>query len=202
MAGIVSCSDKDKIPAGVLPKDQMESVLWDMIQAERFTAGFMADSAQKAKAENFKLYAQIFSLHHISKEEFIKSYKFYLTRPDISREMFDSLNTRANRRREDMYKPQTPVDSTHKADSSNKPVVHPPVGQPATTRQSLPAHSPSTAPTPVPVPVPGAPQPATTPQNRPGVNTPPPVLRRAGSLKRLPFRNARIKDSLLKQAKP
>lgn len=107
---VVSCTDKDKIPAGVLPQEKMEKVLWDMIQAERYRETFVRDSAKDLKKETFTLYAQVFEIHDISKDEFIKSYKFYMSRPDIARTMFDSLATRANRRRDDLYRPQ-PLDT-------------------------------------------------------------------------------------------
>jgi hypothetical protein len=135
---LVCCSDKDKIPEGVLPKDKMQMVLWDMIQAERFRESFIRDSSKDLKAETFKLYAQVFEIHKISKDEFVKSYKFYIGRPDIARVMFDSLATKANRRREEMYKPkpldtanvkQQSIDSAKKANSqpdSAKKVVPPP----------------------------------------------------------------------------
>jgi len=107
---LVSCTDKDKIPVGILPKEKMQLVIWDMIQAERFRESFIRDSSQNLKAETFKLYAQVFETHKVSKDEFIKSYKFYMSRPDIARGMFDSLATKANRRREEMYKPK-PLDT-------------------------------------------------------------------------------------------
>lgn len=107
---LVSCTDKDKIPKGVLPRDKMQQVLWDMIQAERFRETFIRDSALDLKAETFKLYAQVFEVHKVSKDEFVRSYKFYMSRPDISRDMFDSLATQANRQREELYKPK-PLDT-------------------------------------------------------------------------------------------
>lgn len=107
---LVSCTDKDKVPAGVLPKDKMEKVLWDMIQAERYRDTYVRDSSLDLKKETFKLYAQVFEIHQVSKDEFIKSYKFYISRPDIARVMFDSLANRANRRREELYKPK-PLDT-------------------------------------------------------------------------------------------
>lgn len=129
---VVSCTDKDKIPSGVLPKDKMEKVLWDMIQAERYRETFVRDSANDLKKETFKLYAQVFEIHQISKDEFVKSYKFYMSRPDIARAMFDTLATRANRRRDEMNKPQ-PLDTATarpkvdslatKKDSTNKATV-------------------------------------------------------------------------------
>src|SRR5262245_51012157 len=112
---LVSCTDKDKIPYGVLSKVKMRQVLWDMMQAERYTATFLKDSTKNTKAETFKLYAQVFAIHGITKDQFVKSYKFYMSRPDISRVMFDSLASKANRQREDMYKPKPQTADTAKA---------------------------------------------------------------------------------------
>jgi len=136
---LISCTDKDKIPAGVLPKDKMQKVLWDVIQAERYRETFIRDSSKDLKAETFKLYAQVFEIHKVSKDEFVKSYKFYMSRPDIARDMFDSLASKANRVREEIYKPK-PIDSVamkrHSADSlkaadSAKKVLPKPVIVPA-----------------------------------------------------------------------
>jgi hypothetical protein len=124
---LVSCTDKGKIPAGVLAKDKMEKVLWDMIQAERFRETFIRDSSKDLKSETFKLYAQVFKIHKVSKDEFIKSYKFYMSRPDIARDMFDSLATKANRRREELYKPKsgdtTKVQQTDTAKLHQQPAI-------------------------------------------------------------------------------
>jgi len=167
--GLISCTDKDKLPKGVLPKDKMETVLWDMLQAERYRATFLKDSA-KMKTETFKLYAEVFAIHQITKDQFIKSYKFYMSRPDIARDMFDSLSTRANRRREDMYKtkPST-TDTAHASGTQPQPAQNPPAQ-----------------------PLPG--QPIFHPQHgRPRMITP----KSLDSLKQLKFRHVK-NDSLLK----
>jgi hypothetical protein len=124
--GLVSCTDKDRIPKGVLGKEKMQQVLWDMIQAERYREIFIVDSSKNLKTETFKLYAQVFELNKITKDEFVKSYKFYMSRPDIAKDMFDSLATQANRRREELNKPK-PLD-TAKAKSPPPPT---PVTTPA-----------------------------------------------------------------------
>jgi hypothetical protein len=112
---MVSCTDKDKIPKGVLGKEKMQKVLMDMIQAERFRDGFIVyDSSKDQKTETFKLYAQVFALNKISKDEFIKSYKFYMGRPDIAREIFDSLSSQATKLRENLNKP-APLDTAAKS---------------------------------------------------------------------------------------
>jgi len=120
---LVSCTDKDKVPSGVLSKNEMQRVIWDMMQAERYTATFLKDSTKNTKAETFKLYAQVFAIHGITKDQFVKSYKFYMSRPDIARVMFDSLASKANRQREEIYKPKTTP-------------AQPPAPQPVNTKQS------------------------------------------------------------------
>lgn len=111
-----ACSDKTKIPSDVLDREEMEGVMWDMILADRYAITYLPmDSVKRKdiKTETLKLYDQVFQVHKISREEFIKSYKFYLSRPDISKVMFDSIASRANRRREEQYNkpPETPVPS-------------------------------------------------------------------------------------------
>ena len=85
----------------------MEVVLWDIIQAERFSALYLLkDSAKRnVQLEKFKLYDQVFSLHKVSKEDFIRSYKFYLGRPDLAKVIVDSMAAKAERQREASYKP-------------------------------------------------------------------------------------------------
>ena len=102
----ISCKDSTKIPSGILSKDKMESVLWDMMLADRYSAQFLLkDSATKdVKLETMKLYEQVFQLHNITREEFVKNYKYYLNRPDISKVIFDSLSARGTRNRDQIYK--------------------------------------------------------------------------------------------------
>jgi hypothetical protein len=117
-----ACTNKDKIPNDVLPREEMEKVMWDMIQADRFSSQFLErDSVAKKniKIETLKLYERVFQIHKITKEEFVHSFEFYLSRPDINKVLFDTIAARANRRRADVYTnpdtPAQPVDSTKTA---------------------------------------------------------------------------------------
>lgn len=105
---IFGCGKKNKIPSDVLPKSRMENILWDMILADRFSSQFiLKDSATKnVKLETLKLYDQVFQTHKITKDQFVKSYKYYLTRPDITKVLFDTIAARANRQKPDVYRPQ------------------------------------------------------------------------------------------------
>lgn len=108
---LMGCTDTTNIPKGVLPKQKMEALLWDLIQADRFSALFLLkDSTQiNIHAENLQLYNRVLQIHHLSKEEFTKSYRFYLSRPDITKVIFDTISARAERQREFLYKSDSVV---------------------------------------------------------------------------------------------
>ncbi|PWT74774.1 MAG: hypothetical protein C5B59_10410 [Bacteroidetes bacterium] len=103
---LVSCSDKERVPRGIIQKEEMSKILWDIIQADQFHSLYMVKDSAKynVKAETMELYDQVFRIHHTTKEDFDKSFQFYLAHPDITKEMFDSLSVKANRRRGDVYK--------------------------------------------------------------------------------------------------
>ncbi len=102
---VAGCSDKDKIPSGILSKEDMEKIMWDMMLADQYSANYLVKDSSRinVKLETLKLYEEIFRLHHISKDEFSKSYAFYQSRPDIARVLFDSLLARGTRARMENY---------------------------------------------------------------------------------------------------
>ena len=99
------CTRKDKLPRDVIPQQKMEKVLWDMVLADRFAAQFLIKDSLKTNVQTktFELYEQVFQIHEISREHFISSFKFYMSRPDISKVMFDSISVRANRLKPEVY---------------------------------------------------------------------------------------------------
>jgi hypothetical protein len=134
---IVGCTDRTKVPKGIVKQDKMEKVLWDMMLVDRYATSFIMsqprDSFDVKKQQTMDLYEQVFRLNHISREDFIKSYKFYLTRPDLTKTMFDSISSRADRQRDQLYRSNPPrasllskrdslrrVDSIRRADSIEK----------------------------------------------------------------------------------
>lgn len=106
MLSTLSCGNSKRIPDDIIPKEKMENIFWDMIMADRLAAQYiLKDSAIKdVKKESFMVYDKVFQTHRISQEEFIKSYKYYISRPDISRVIFDSLSNRGSRKRQESYK--------------------------------------------------------------------------------------------------
>jgi len=109
------CSDKNSVPTGILPHEKMEAVMWDVIQAEQYSSNYLVkDSAHlDLKLENLRLYDEVFRLHQVSRDEFRKSYQYYLGRADRAQVLFDSLLARGNRLRTESYtRPPRPVGTT------------------------------------------------------------------------------------------
>jgi Domain of unknown function (DUF4296) len=145
------CSDKNNIPSGILSREKMEGVLWDMIQADQYSTLYLAkDSARMAKdsthlakdsthlakdstrinlkMETLRLYEQVFRLHQVSREEFRKSYQYYLDHPALNQVLFDSLTVKGARLRTESY---------------SRPVPFRPIPQVPVPSQLAPAHGPA-----------------------------------------------------------
>ena len=92
-----ACKDKDKVPKGILPKEKMQEVLWSLISAGEFLNGYILskDSVDRV-AESSRVYGQVFQIHHISREEFDKSYFYYREHPDLMQVILDSLSKKQN----------------------------------------------------------------------------------------------------------
>jgi hypothetical protein len=121
---IAGCSEKDSIPSGVIGKEEMGEILWDMMQADQYAAGYVVkDSASvNVKTETLKLYEEVFRLHKVSRDEFRKSFQFYQDHPDITRTLFDSLIARGNRQRAESYSHPSVTNP-----APGTPVIRPPV---------------------------------------------------------------------------
>ena len=106
----VACSEGSKVPAGIIPQDKMQAILWDMLQADRFATQFLNDSLKRAlDIQRFAQYHTVFAIHNIEKKEFFESFNYYLSRPDITRTIFDSLTQHANRLRPTLYQESSPA---------------------------------------------------------------------------------------------
>ena len=105
---LFGCSGDDEIPKGIIGKDKMVKIFWDMIQADQFATQYLTKDSikSKLKPETMKLYEEIFRIHHISKDEFKKSFAFYQAHPEITKVIFDSLSASANRQRIELFKNQ------------------------------------------------------------------------------------------------
>ena len=111
----IACSSK-RMPNDVLAKDEMQKVMWDMIQADQYYREFLEkDSLTKdVKKERYALYEDIFKLHRISRATFDKSFEYYSTHPKLMKEVFDSMSVQGNRNLTNLYKSPAVVDTGSK----------------------------------------------------------------------------------------
>jgi hypothetical protein len=93
---LFACSG-DRVPKDVLPRDKMGAVLYDIILADEwvdFTR--MHDSSYLNFSKRTAVYDSVFQLHTIKKEDYQKSMNYYQSRPDLLKEILDSIKTRAD----------------------------------------------------------------------------------------------------------
>jgi len=88
-----SCANKEKVPGGILPKQQMREVMWDMIRASEFLQAyvFTKDSTIDKIAESQKWYNKVFQIHKTDKATFEKSFAYYKANPLLMKDMLDTL---------------------------------------------------------------------------------------------------------------
>ena len=108
---LAACNDRSGIPKDIIPPDSMQVIMKDVIVAAEYSSMYLAkDSLKKDKVKsNQDLLEAVFQIHHISKDKFLTSLHFYQSRPDLNKQIFDSLSAYANRKRQDLYKPKTPI---------------------------------------------------------------------------------------------
>src|SRR5882757_9981071 len=152
----VGCSDKDRVPSGIIPREKMEKILWDMVQADQYISIYLLKDSTRinVKMETLKLYQEVFRLHQVSREDFRKSFKYYQDHPELTRNVFDSLLSRGNRLRTETYsKPSIttpkPAVTTPAVPLTPAPGTIKPVTGPGGSRPTLVSPNPSaTAPKP------------------------------------------------------
>ncbi|MFC0771865.1 DUF4296 domain-containing protein [Terrimonas alba] len=120
---LFGCSNKDKLPAGILPRQKMQEIVWDMTRTAEFLNGFVfnKDSSIDKIAESEKWYNKVYQLHKTTKEKFEKSYSYYQAHPDLMRELLDSLSKKTV----PIGPPKPTKDSTILSDSIKKRIPPP-----------------------------------------------------------------------------
>ena len=163
---VVGCSDKDKVPSGIIPREKMEKILWDMVQADQYVAIYLLKDSTRinVKMETLKLYQEVFRIHQVSREDFRKSFSYYQDHPELTRNVFDSLLARGNRLRTESYSRPSlttpkPAVTTPAAPLNPAPGTIRPVTGPGGSRPTLVSPNPAGT---VPIPAATVPKPAAT----------------------------------------
>jgi Domain of unknown function (DUF4296) len=95
---LIACSESKKTPENVLSPKKFQAVLTDVLLADALsTERSFKDTGLKIKDANAAYFLKIFEVHGITKNEFMRSYNFYLSRPDLLRVISDSVSAVLNR---------------------------------------------------------------------------------------------------------
>lgn len=98
LAGLLSCS-KSKVPKGILEPEKMQAVYWDYMRADIYANELIRnDTNRNANRENIQLQKGVFELHKVTKEEFYKSYDYYLNHPSLMKQMLDTMTVRQQKK--------------------------------------------------------------------------------------------------------
>jgi Domain of unknown function (DUF4296) len=93
---VLSCSN-GSVPKDVFPQKKMTAVLYDIVLADEwvdFTR--MHDSSYLKFSKRAAVYDSIFQLHGINKQQYQKSMAFYQSRPDLLKDILDSVKTKSD----------------------------------------------------------------------------------------------------------
>jgi hypothetical protein len=102
---LFSCGRGGRVQPGIIQEDKMDSLFWELSLAEDYATTYLAkDSARNKNDEILKEYEKVFAIHHVTRDEFRKSYDYYRSRPEIFKKLIDSTNARAQRRRQDLFR--------------------------------------------------------------------------------------------------
>ncbi|MBX9783048.1 MAG: DUF4296 domain-containing protein [Chitinophagaceae bacterium] len=98
MVGCWSCGGSNDIPGDIIAPKKMQLVLTDILIADAVNNERVSkDTGFKVTDHNKAAMLQIFKNYKISKEEFQKSYDFYLSHPDLLKPIADSISATGTR---------------------------------------------------------------------------------------------------------
>ena len=114
LLAFLSCAEKNDLPSGVVGKEKMQQIVWDMIQADQYYKEYVEkDSLKKdVKKERYALYDEVFKMHKVDRATFDKSFEYYSAHPKLMKEVFDSMSVQGNRNLQNIYKTPSPVDTS------------------------------------------------------------------------------------------
>lgn len=92
------CKPKQATLTGILKPDKMQEVFWDYIRVDVYAHDFIKkDLTKNPVFENLKLQEKIFKQHHITKEDFYKSYTYYSNHKELMTRLMDSIISKQER---------------------------------------------------------------------------------------------------------
>ena len=89
---LLLCACGHKPADKYLSQQKMREVIWDLTRTDQYIENYYKKDSADRKARSLQLYADVFRIHKVSEADFVKSYNYYTSRPDIFRPLIDSLN--------------------------------------------------------------------------------------------------------------
>ncbi len=88
---LFSCTEV-KLADNILSEQEMEIILWEQMKADAFTKEFISkDSSKDLSMENDKLQQKIFAKYKVDRNDFYKTYQYYLKHEDLMKNVLDSI---------------------------------------------------------------------------------------------------------------
>jgi len=103
VVGLVACLHNDNGHNNILPQDKMKLVLFDVLRAQEYALLKYAGDTTATNKNMAIMLQQVFNIHKISKEDFYDSFSYYEAHPNENKQLFDSLSTYTNQKRQDIY---------------------------------------------------------------------------------------------------
>ena len=124
LIGMLSCTNRKSVPGDVIEPDSMEVIFRDAIQVDQFATGFLLKDSSKrnTKLETRGWYEEVFKIHQVTREDFERSLAFYQSRPDLMKELLDSMSARDSRDKMASYHRMSDVNM--KPDSNKRKLTH------------------------------------------------------------------------------
>jgi hypothetical protein len=87
-----------------LPMNQMKLITWDLMKASEWHSLIVAnDSLARKRKEDIRLYAQVFAIHGVTREQYFDSYKYYESHPIDFKALSDSIDALATREKSHLF---------------------------------------------------------------------------------------------------
>ncbi|RXK62813.1 DUF4296 domain-containing protein [Lacibacter luteus] len=98
---LFACSGKGKVPSNVLGEQKFQAVLKDIVIADALsTEQSFKDTGVKIPDANAVYFLKVFEMHGVTKNQFMVSYNYYLSRPDLLKVVTDSVSAQLSRKSE------------------------------------------------------------------------------------------------------
>jgi hypothetical protein len=92
ICNLYSCSNNNNIPKDIVSFDKMKLVLWDDTKAQVYAKEILSrDSLVNDTLWYRAMKEKILQHHHISKEQYEKSYRYYSMHPELFIRLTDSI---------------------------------------------------------------------------------------------------------------